>query len=73
MNVGGNAVAEILDHRQQAHLGGVLRAVYQDVVDEKLPEPLTNLLNALERREVRSRRPSEGLSASLLERAKGSE
>jgi hypothetical protein len=66
-------VAQILDRRQQAHLGGVLKAVYQHVAEENLPEPLANLLDALERREVRSRRPSEGLSASLLERAKGSE
>jgi hypothetical protein len=66
-------VAQILDRRQQAHLGGILRAVHQHVVEEELPEPLTNVLNALERREVRSRRPSEAFSASLLERAKASE
>jgi hypothetical protein len=59
--LGGNAVAHILDRQQQAHLGEILRAVYQHVVKETLPEPLGNLLDALERPEVKSGRPPEAL------------
>jgi hypothetical protein len=46
----GNAVAETVDGRLLAPLGGSLRAVHQPVVDETLPEPLRNLLDALGRR-----------------------
>jgi hypothetical protein len=58
MNVRGNAVA-IVDGQLQAHLGGNLRAVYQPVVEETLPERLRNLLDALDRREMKSRLPQE--------------
>ncbi|HZA01841.1 MAG TPA: NepR family anti-sigma factor [Hyphomicrobiaceae bacterium] len=42
-------MAHIVDRQQQAHLGEILRAIYQQVVDETLPEPIGNLLDALER------------------------
>ena len=42
-------MADALDRRQQAHLGEILRAEYQTVVEETLPERLCHLLDALDR------------------------
>jgi Anti-sigma factor NepR len=54
---GGNAVAHIANRQLQAHLGGKLRALYQPVVEETLPDRFHDLLDALERQELQSRRP----------------
>jgi HEPN domain-containing protein len=43
----------------QAHLGGSLRAVYESVVNESVPDRLRKLLDELERREMKSRSPPE--------------
>jgi hypothetical protein len=53
MNVRDNAMAYKVDGRSQAHLGGSLKAVYQAVVEETLPERVRNLLDALEGREMK--------------------
>ena len=42
-------MADALDRRQQAHLGEILRAEYQTVVEETLPERLGHVLDALDR------------------------
>ena len=57
----GNAVTDIVDGQHQAHLGANLRAFYQHVVEEKLPERLRSLLDALDRREMESRLPPANL------------
>jgi hypothetical protein len=44
-------MADKLDGQLQAHLGGSLRAVYQPMVAETLPDRLRHLLDALDRRE----------------------
>jgi hypothetical protein len=59
MKSGGNAVAHIPGCQLQAHLGGNLRALYQPVVEETLPDRLRDLLDALERQELQSRRPPQ--------------
>jgi hypothetical protein len=53
-----------LDGQQQALLGGILRAVYQSVVEETLPERLRNLLDALDSPEMKSRPPPEETASS---------
>ena len=53
MNVQGNAVAHKVDGQSQAHLGGILRAVYQPVAEEALPERVRNLLDALDGRDMK--------------------
>jgi hypothetical protein len=44
-------MADKLDGRLQAHLGGGLRAAYQPMVAETLPNRLHHLLEALDRRQ----------------------
>ena len=50
MSIVGDAVTDKVDGQLQAHLGGCLKAVYQTVVEESLPERLLDLLDALDRR-----------------------
>jgi hypothetical protein len=58
-------VAHKEDRQQQAHLGGILRAAYQPVVEETLPERLRDLLDALDGREMKSRLHPGVLSATV--------
>ena len=48
-------MAHIVEAQVQARLGGNLKAVYQAVVKEPVPERLRKLLDELERREKMSR------------------
>jgi hypothetical protein len=59
-----------LDGQLQAHLGRNLKAVYQPVVEEALPERLRNLLDAIDRNEVETssgKIASSGRSPSRIE------
>jgi hypothetical protein len=62
-------VAYVVDDEQQAHLGRILIALYQPVVEEALPDTFRNLLDALDRRGVTSGPSPEG---SLLLEGRGS-
>jgi Anti-sigma factor NepR len=44
-------MADKIDGKFQAHLGGSLRSAYQPMVAESLPSRLRHLLEALDRRE----------------------
>ena len=46
---GAGALPPNLDRREQAHVGSVIRTVYQGTVDETLPERIRSLLDMLER------------------------
>jgi hypothetical protein len=50
MSIVGDAVTDKVDGQLQAHLGESLKAVFQTVVEESLPERLRDLLDALDRR-----------------------
>jgi hypothetical protein len=52
-------MADKIDGKLQAHLGGRLRTAYQPMVAESLPGRLRHLLEALDRRESEITTPSD--------------
>jgi hypothetical protein len=51
-------MADKIDGKLQAHLGGSLRTAYQPMVAESLPGRLRHLLEALDRRESEAKTTS---------------
>jgi hypothetical protein len=65
-------VAYVGDHQPQAHLGRILRAIYEPMLQGTLPNALRNLLEALDHREMTSRFPPEGRVWKVGKHARGS-